>query len=205
MQLSTDGGLALLGSSGVLADTETGDLLALGVRAPTLIPGAAPLITDGLPVATMDEAGSRFLYANTDATGIWQLAIVDLDPDDLGMAPQLSDAGIDPDSVEVERGSTATVEVQVTASSPVLGAGAMVMLNGLADPNVGLFQLLDDGAHGDGTMEDGVFANDAVAADCCAPVGPRSVRVSAETEGPDGMRHATAIDFEPFAVVEAGT
>ncbi len=78
------------------------------------------------------------------------------------------------------------------------------MRDGLADPNVGLFQLLDDGAHGDGTVADGVFANDAVGADCCATVGPRSVRVSAETDGPDGMRHATAIDFEPFAVVAAG-
>ncbi len=113
--------MAVLGASGVLADTETGNLVALGVRAPTLVPGAAPLITDGLPAATMDEAGHRFLYVNTDATGILQLVIVDLDPDDLGMAPQLSDAGIDPASVEEKGGSVATVEAQVTAPGAVLG------------------------------------------------------------------------------------
>ncbi|HEY7031623.1 MAG TPA: hypothetical protein VH482_09865 [Thermomicrobiales bacterium] len=203
MQLSGGGGLALLGSSGVLADTETGDLLALGVPGSTLIAGAVPLVGDGLYHATMDAQASRFLYSAGDAAGVLQLATVDRDPTDLGPAPLLTEASIDPPSVHAQGGSTATVRIRVASEGTLAGVGGRVLRDGLRDPNMGEYVLIDDGSHGDSTAGDGEFTNDGIVADCCAASGPRTVRILAQVQGSDGKRHATAIDVGPFAVVAA--
>lgn len=203
LQLSTDGRLALLGSSGVLADTRTGELLALGVAGPTLAAGMAPLVGNGLYRATMDAGANHFLYLTADAKGILQLARLDRDPTDLESAPRLDEATVEPVSVRDQGGSAATVRVRVEAAGTLVGVGATVLRNGLADPHVAIVNLFDDGSHGDAAASDRVFTNSEVRTDCCAALGPRIVRVLAQTQGVDGKRHATAVDVGPFAVVGA--
>lgn len=203
LQLSADGRLALLGSSGVLADTRTGALRALGVAGPTLDLGAAPLVDNGLFRATMDATADRVLYLSGDAKGVRQLATVALDPADPGAAPRLTEAGIDPPTVQEKGGSTASVRVRVAATGTLVGVGATTLRDGLADPNIGVVRLTDDGGHGDAVAGDGVFTNNGVGTDCCAAVGPRVVRVMAQGQGADGRRHATAVDLGAFAVVGA--
>jgi hypothetical protein len=201
MQLSEDGKLALLGSSGVLADTRTGALLALGVPAPTLANGAVPLVGNGLYQATMDSHADRFLYIAGDAAGIRQLAILDRDPADAGPSPRLSQATLDPATIQDQGNSAATVTVKVEHTGTLVGVGARVLYDGLNDPNAGDYLLWDNGSNGDAAAGDGVYTNNGVRTNCCAVVGPRAVRIYAQVQGSDGKRHATAIDVGPFAVV----
>jgi hypothetical protein len=82
-----------------------------------------------------------------------------------------------------------------------------ILRDGLPDDNNRTSPLLDDGASaadptaGDVTAGDGLFTSPGIYTDCCAVVGPRTVRIKAETLAADGLRHATAVDVEPFAVV----
>lgn len=201
LQLSEDGKLALLGSSGVLADTRTGALLALGVPAPTLANGAVPLVGNGLYQATMDAHADRFLYLAGDAAGIRQLAVLDRDPADAGPSPRLSEASLNPATIQAEGNSSATVTVRVKYTGTLVGVGARVLYDGLNDPNAGDYLLWDDGSNGDVAASDGIYTKNGVSTNCCAVIGPRTVRIYAQVQGSDGKRYATAIDVEPFAVV----
>jgi hypothetical protein len=128
---------------------------------------------------------------------------LDLNPVSLGQAPSIINPTIDPAFVLTEGRSAATFSAQVNASNTLVRVGSVVLRNGLADINVGRsVVLLDDGASGgDATAGDGVFTNNGISTDCCAAVGPRTVRVKAEVHGSDGKRHATAVEFEPFSVL----
>jgi hypothetical protein len=79
------------------------------------------------------------------------------------------------------------------------------LLHGRLDPNVDTWYygpMVDDGTTlGDAVAGDDVFTYDGIATNCCAEVGPRIVRVKAETQAADGLRHDTAVDVAPFAVV----
>lgn len=202
MRLSQDGGVLLLGSSGVIADTATGDLLSLGIITPSFPSGTAQLVGSGLFRATMDGTASRFLFL-TDATVGTQLAVLDIDPADPGDAPNLGEPVIDPAVVQVDGGSYATVQVAVATADPPTMVAAFVLDNGLIDGNLGVYGLADDGSHGDASAGDGVFTHDGVGANCCAQNGPRTVRVFAQAQGANGRRVATAVDFGPFAVTGA--
>ena len=199
MQLSLDGSALLLGSSGVMADTASGDLRALGVTVPGIV-SPAPLVGNGLSRATMDASAHRILYLAPDPAGVLQLARLDLDRTRAEEALALTDAAVTPTTIQNQEGSVATVRARVDATDALVGLGAAVLLDGLPDNDTPAVALLDDGSHGDGAAEDGLFANDGLSTSCCAVAGPRVVRVQAEAVGDDGRRVATAVDLPGFTV-----
>lgn len=201
IQLSFDGSRLLLGSTGLLYDTVGGGVLALGVAAPGFSGDPTPLVVDGLYHPTMSADASRAVYMFQPVGEPYQIARVDLNPPDLGPAPTITDAGIAPPYVLLEGRSAATVSARVSTVNPFLRVSSRVLRDGLPDPNVYTAVLYDDGATGgDPAANDGLFTSNGVGADCCAAIGPRVVRIKAETQAGDGLRHATAVDVEPFAV-----
>jgi hypothetical protein len=201
IQLSQDGSRLLLGSTGLLYDTTTGEVLALGVGAPGYSTDPAPLVIDGLYRATMNATATRALYLFQAYPEPYQLVRVDLNPGDLQGAPAITDVSVSPSYVLTEGRSTATVSARVNTANTLVRVSSRVLREGLPDDNTRTGPLLDDGAtSGDATASDGLFTNTTLVTDCCAVVGPRMVRIKAETQAADGLRHATAIDVSPFQV-----
>ncbi|MBA2445847.1 MAG: PD40 domain-containing protein [Nocardioidaceae bacterium] len=201
IQLSMDGSRLLLGSTGLLYDTASGQALALGVGAPGGPTDPAALVIDGLYRATMDAGATRALYLFQPYDQPYQLVQVDLNPADLGGAPAIDDPNVSPQYVLTEGGSTATVSARVTPPSGSLWVSSRVLRDGLPDANTYTGQLADDGAtSGDATAQDGLFTSNGIYTDCCAEVGPRTLRIKAENRASDGLQHATAVDVAPFQV-----
>lgn len=208
--LNHDGTRLLLGSTGLLIDTQSGAFLQLGVNAGVWQSGDPwPLMTDGLSLPTMNRDATRILYLSLDDRNISQLTILDLNPADLGAAPSISEAAVDPDVIPLASAGSATVTAKVATANPVLRVGVVVLVNGLRDPNVSASYagpLADDGlTNGDATSGDDVYTTDALRADCCAVEGQRVVRIQAETLSTDGYRHATAVNLNGFTVEGAVT
>jgi hypothetical protein len=202
IQLSFDGSRLLLGSTGILYDTASGQALALGVGTPGGPGDPAPLVIDGLYRATMDAGATRALYLFQPVGQPYELVRLDLNPADLGGAPTVTDASVSPSFVLTESRSTATVSARVSGNGG-LWVSNRVLREGLPDDNTYTSQLADDGATGgDATAQDGLFTSDGIYTDCCAVVGPRTVRIKAETQARDGLQHATAVDVTPFAVTD---
>ena len=200
--LSYDGSRLLLGSSGVLMDTETGEMLALALRGGWWTSDPLLLVGDGMFRATMSKDASRVLFVAGDEKGIRQLAILDVNPASLGGAPGVNDAQMDPLFVLTDGRSSSNITAKVTTTNTISRVSNAMLLKGMHDPNVGEEVMLDDGTQGDLTSGDGIFSNNAIRANGDAVVGPRTVRIKAEVRGGDGKRHATAIDIVPFAVVD---
>jgi Tol biopolymer transport system component len=200
LQLSADGSRLLLGSTGVLYDTATGAPLQLAAAGGSFSSDPAVLVYDGMAATTMNDRATRFLYlTNAGSTGVRQLATLDLNPSSLGDAPTVSSTIVDPGFLLSQGRSGATVQAQISASQPVVRVSGVVLRNGLADPNIAQPVLLDDGRNGDATAGDSLFRGN-LSTDCCAEIGPRTVRIKAEVRASDGRRHATAVDIEPFEV-----
>jgi hypothetical protein len=200
MTLSADGSELLLGSDGVLVDTSTGATQQLAARGGWWSGDPAPVLYDGLYKATMDASATRFLYLAADARGIQQLATLEIDPGGLGEAPAIADAAVNPPSLLLDGASAATVSARVSTSQTLLRVGDVFLSNGLTDVNVGGDVLLDEGTQGDATARDGIFTNSGARANCCAVVGPHTVRIKAELRAADGRRHATAVEIGPVEV-----
>jgi hypothetical protein len=129
-----------------------------------------------------------------------QLATLDLNPSSPGNAPSITNATIEPLFVLIEGRATAAVRAQVTTSDPFIRVSSVALRGGLNDANMRAVVLLDDGRNGDTQAGDRIFTSANLAADCCAEIGPRTVRIKAEARGSDGRRRATAVDLEPFEV-----
>jgi dipeptidyl aminopeptidase/acylaminoacyl peptidase len=204
IQLSTDGSRLLLGSTGLLVDTTSGDRLALGVSTVSVAGDPHPLVVDGLYRPTMNAQATRVAYLFQPPGEPYQIARIDLNPDDLGGAPSVTEARVSPGYILTEGRSTATVSAQVTTLNTFLRVGSRVLYRSLPDPNVDTSYygaMVDDGASlGDATAGDDVFTYNGIVTNCCAEVGPRTVRIKAETQAADGLRHATAVDVVPFQV-----
>ncbi len=191
VQLSGDGSRLLLGSSGVLANTDGSGMVQLAITTPSS--GQLQLLLyDGMFHATMNSSASRFVYLFDRPL---QLATLEVNPDSLGDAPSIANPTIDPPFVLTMGRSAAMVSATVSASNPLIRVGNTVLLNGLDDPNV-FHQIMLD------TAGDGFFTNNNVSTNCCAVVGPRTVRVQSGVRGSDNQLHATAVEFAPFAVVD---
>jgi hypothetical protein len=202
IQLSVDGSRLLLDSTGVLYDTRGDGRLALGVGAPGVPSDHTPLVGDGLIGATMDARATRITYLFQPYPEPHQLVRLDLNPADLAGAPTITDTSIAPAYVLTEGRSTATVSARVSLLNP-LWVGGRVLRTGLPDDNTSVGPLVDDGTStGDVTASDGLFTSNAITTNCCAEIGPRTIRIKAETQAANGLRHATAVDVDPFAVVE---
>jgi hypothetical protein len=190
VQISADGSLLLLGSRGLLLNTDGSGMLQLAIFTPGSVFLNALLYNETFR-ATMNASATRFFYF---ALPFGQLATLEINPGSLGAAPSITNPGIDPPFVLTRGRSTATVSANVSASDPLDTAGNTVLLNGLDDPDVAHQIMTDTGG--------GLFASDRVFAGCCAVVGPRTVRVQAGLRTGDGKLHATAVEFGPFAVLE---
>ena len=205
IQLSAGGTRLLFGSTGLLYDTTSGERLILGATTSSVAGDPTPLVIDGLARSTMNAEATRFAYVFQPFAEPYQIARLDLNPGDLGGAPSVSEATVSPPFVLTETGSTATVSARVSTPNTFLRVGSRVLFRGLPDPNVNTWYwgpMVDDGASlSDAVAGDDVFTYDGVGTDCCAEVGSRIVRVKAETQAADGLRHATAVDIVPFAVV----
>jgi hypothetical protein len=213
LQLSADGSQLLVSPNGLLIDTGSGDARTLATPIPGLGGSQEAVITDGLPRATMDAEGERVLYVMrttrcADCVNLpEQLATLEIDPTDWGEAPAITDATIEPAEIGLAGASAATVTATVEGPHPVLGVGVAALLpGGVVDANVGHGRtLLDDGQDGDARAGDGVYTaagivhGDFVLRD--DDTGPRTVRIAAEVEDGNGLRHATAVEIGMLTVV----
>jgi Tol biopolymer transport system component len=205
MQLNSAGSRLLLGSTGLLFDTASGDHLALAVHARAHFSGdPAPLVVDMMSLATMDRDAKRVVYLAFDELTIPQLAVLDINPDDMGDAPIITTPSVAPASIQLAGASTSTVTAKIATVHPFIRVGVNALLNGSPDIHISSAYygpLADDGlTNGDKTAGDGVYTTDKLAADCCAVPGPRVLRIQAETKSADGYRHATAVNLSPFSV-----
>lgn len=213
-QLSQDGSLLLVSSTGLLLDTDSSAIDLLGISIPDVGGNHSAVLTDGLPRGTMNATGDRFLYVMRSvrcadcANQQEQLALLDLDPVDLGNAPVIGDTSIQPDTIGLGGASAATVTATIESADPILGVGFAALLFGFVDQNVGLARvLLDDGTNGDLTADDGIYT----VADIVHMVntvrepdtGPRTIRIAAESEDASGLRHATAMNIGTLTVVDS--
>jgi|GEM_PF-2331799 len=221
--LNTDGSKLLLGSTGVLMDTLTGSPLELSIGGDNQLVIPDPLVADGLTNPSMNSSATRFLYRTGEVGKDPELAILDLNPSNLGAAPSITQPTIDPPFVLTNGRSNATITAKVSTSSTIKGVGNFALYSG-AYPSLlgglnttrieGLYDrsvpspennghvMLDDGKNGDGAAGDGVYGNNRIFASNDEPVGSRLIRVTAEVRASDGRRHATAIDFESLTVTD---
>lgn len=213
-QLSRNGARLLVSSNGLLFDTATSEATLLATSITGVGGNHLAVLTDGLPRGTMDAGGENFLYVMRTircadcANQQEQLATLALDPADLGSAPFLSNGSIEPAEIGLDHSSEATVSVTVTTSDQVLGVGFAALRGAEVDSNVspGLV-LLDDGLNGDLVAGDGVYTVSGVTHGYVVArdgdTGPRTVRVAAEVEDANGLRHATALDIGTLTVADA--
>jgi hypothetical protein len=212
-QLTQTGSKLLVSSNGLLFDTASGDAELLGASISGVGGNHEAVLTDGLPRGTMDDAGEQFLYVMRTvrcadcANQQEQLATMTIDPVDLGSAPVISNGSIAPASILPEYGSEAVISASVSTDGQVLGVGFSALLGSEVDANLSTaVVLLDDGTHGDAVAGDQTYTAGGIVH---APVvvrdqdiGPRIVRVAAEVEDGNGLRHATAVDIGTLTVDE---
>ncbi|HLJ45824.1 MAG TPA: choice-of-anchor D domain-containing protein [Bryobacteraceae bacterium] len=195
-QISADGSLVYVENGGRVYRSDGSGFYPLALNSP----GANSHPVIGSFNASMNSTGTRFVYLSGDASGIRQLATIDVNPSSTGASPAVTNPAINPPFVLVNGGSAATVSASVTTSNTLAGVVGMVVKNGVPDPNINGQPMFDDGTHGDAVTGDGVFTNNGVRTDCCATAGARTVRIQAEDRA-GTRRHGTAVDLATFAVV----
>jgi uncharacterized protein (TIGR03437 family) len=194
VQLSADGRLAL--AYDILYNTDGSGALELS----TLLND----LSYGHPL--MDATATHFVYPfvvpGTYSQGLSQLATAEIDPTNLGAAPVILSPAVNPDYAVAGGNPQGTVTAGLSVSGQVLGMNYAFLLNGLVeDPVNGDIFLVDDGTSGDKTPGDGIYTSNNVIAKSDAPIGPRLLRLFAETVDASGLRHGTSIDLTPFSVV----
>ena len=159
------------------------------------------LITGGFPLATMNGTADRFVYSSTDDAGIAQLATLDINPAGLGEAPSVSSPTLSQATIALSNASQATVSATVKTADKVTRVSVALINAGLHDNDSSDPVLLDDGTQGDLVAGDGNYTSNRLSVDCCATLGPRTVRLKAEVRDAGNRRHATAIEFGGLSVV----
>ena len=200
-QLSHDG--SKLYYVGTLYNTDASGRLALAIPGPGLS-GDPPLIINnyGLFQASMTDSATRFLYKADYNTGQpLQLAILDVNPASLGLAPAVTNPKIAPPYVLADGSSASTVSSHVSTNQTLVRVNGVSLRDGVSDNTVlnGGAILLDDGTQGDVTAGDGIFTSNRAWG--APPLGPRLVRMRAEVRAGDGKRHSTALDVAQLDVV----
>lgn len=201
LQLDETGEQLLIDPLGYLVDLESGDITLL------VVPGAGGthegVLTDGLPAASMNATGTRFLYAIqyvtcADCANLQdQLAVLDLSPSDAGIVPEFSDLTIDVDD-------EGYLVISMT-SDDVYGIYAAALIDGweLDSQIGGRVFLHDDGLDADEVEGDSVFTSRQInltARPGAAEPGPRTLRIGVEFVGTDGLHHAVAWDAAELTV-----
>ncbi len=201
-----DGSKLLLGGTGILCDTQTGEVLQLAMSAAT----PEPVAPEGMRFATMNMSGNRFGYLIGKYQDQYHLAYCDLNPIIPGNAPAPYDININPDYVLTNQRSYATITARVNTTMQLKNVACSFLHNGLRDVYVCVGdrtppQLMDDGTEDDAVAGDGIYTNGNVYALNEASVGPKTVRIKVEGKDSDGRRHAMAMDLTPFEVSENAT
>lgn len=212
LQLSADGSLLLVSPDGLLIDTDSSEAWLLSAAISGAGGNHEAVITEGLPRATMNADGSRFLYVMhaarcADCLNLpEQLATLDINPADPGAAPAITDVSIEPAEIGLGGASSTTITAAVESTGGNPFVGFVALLDGsTVDTNLGGAHALDD----DGTGADVAAGDDVysvgpvvhafnVARD--SDEGPRTVRIAAEYLGSDGLRHGVAIDAGTLVV-----
>jgi hypothetical protein len=206
MALNADGSQLVSGALALLYPTAGGDPVSLLMSTGGWGGSALPIGTDAFdigPAFSMSGDGRRFVYLNYDGLpahpGTKQIALVDLNPTSVGAAPAVTGPTFSPASIPHDRSVSSTVNARISGGGTLVGAGNAVILGGVEDTAgswvSGRLEMRDDGMMGDRTAADGVFTTrGGIHAGTGATVGPRVVRIKAESKAADGRRHATAID-----------
>ncbi len=197
LQLTADGSKLLVGSSGMLFETNGSGAVPLGLSSNLF----SRLAADGLEQATMNSDATKFIYlVFSDGIGFNVMARLDVNPPALGGAPSLTNPAASP--AFVYRGNVSGSTLSVQAASPVTEVGSRFILPGGLpsanfEPSSGA--LTDAGLRGD-VAGDGIFSTNDLFAGSSATLGARVVRLKAELTDTNGRRHATAIDFTPLSI-----
>ena len=201
---TADGAWLQLGSTGLLIATDGSDRMYSLTATRT---GAGKvLLNGGMLRGTMSHTAQRYAYLCQDERNSQefrqrvQIATLEVNPPGLGGAPEIGAVTIEPPYIIPDKQS-ATIKAAVTSGHPLVLVSKVPMRNGLADPTVSSEILYDDGrTSGDETAGDGVFTSNRLFAQSNAEMGPRIIRVDAESRAEDARRHATAVDTAPIPV-----
>jgi hypothetical protein len=206
-QLTRDG--AQLLCSGTLYDTKTGAPTPLFQSAPALAGDPPPIAYLNGPSMSMDLTGRRILYQAPSRTfGMSldeprELALLAIDPVTTGAAPRLSNPTIRPPFLLPDFDSQTTLTITARGAK-ILRVASNIFRNGRTELCSWTRSiLLDDGTIVDRKAGDGVYTAGGVGTGCtAADAGPRTVRFKAESQAPNGKRHATAVDVSGLVLRE---
>lgn len=198
--------------SQVMFDGQLGHLFnsdgsgVMQVTAPTIGGAGYPLISEGLPRATMSSNGSSFLYSFLDpVTNLVQLSMLYVNPGALGSSPTLSEIGTNPNTISISPQTASTFTARLTpanGSDSIKYIGNATLLNNRLDIKVPAKTFYDDGVSvGDVTANDMLYTHWGINASSDAVPGPRTMRINAEIIDAGGYVHGTSVDIEPFYVV----
>jgi hypothetical protein len=207
VQLTADGSKLLLGTSGLLLNTDNSGAVQIGTHAD--LSGGYGLVHAMLYHPTMNGAGTEFLYTFRDRTATFQLAVAHLNPTDLGGDPAISNISISPPYLLTELRSTTTISATVSAGSTPVGVDEEFLRGSVAEyeyPDGYDFtdgQLYNDGTYGS-TLGSSTYTSNNVTISYDPPPGPRTVRVSAGTVDGSGLQHLTAVEVDGITVIAPG-
>ena len=202
LTLSDDGSRLLSGDTALLFDTAGGDPVLLYQLTGGDGEAQGGPWHEGTGLFAMTGDAERFVYWNWDAANVMQLGLLELDPDDLGGAPAISNPRFSESSIPRDRSVGSKVSCEI-ADASLVRAGTAVLLHGVEDTAGSWLSrepvMRDDGMGSDQTADDGVFTSDPITSGEGGEVGPRLIRIKAESKTGD-KRHATAIDVSGFEV-----
>jgi hypothetical protein len=199
IRLSDDGSVLNTGSTGRLYRTNGGGALDLAVIGGWFSTDPESVI--GAYLMTMNNEATRFVYLHRcGGCSLFKPAVLLINPGSLGQAPTIGAVAVNPAYVLTDRRSSTTLRARVTTPNTLVRVSGAFLRKGLLDNQIDQPVLLDEGTQGDVKAGDGIFTNNQIGASSGATVGPRTVRVRAEVHTSSQVRHATVVDFEPFAV-----
>ena len=191
VELTQDGSKLLLGSTGLLINTDNSGVVQLGTDV-----NIETLVHPSLFHPTMNSTGTEILYTMNDLNDEFQLAVAQINPANLGVDPTISNVTINPSYLLTQSQSSITVSAAVSASSTPVGVSEAFQLNGLDElEEFSDDPLYDDGTHGDVTANDDTYTNNGITTQS-TQTGPRGLRISAETVDGSGMQHVTTVEVD---------
>ena len=189
-----DGSKLLDGGSGYVFNTDGSSVWQL---APNVL-GAADwtLVHGATDYGSMSYDGTRFAYVYFDTGRLYQLASAEI-TDTLGQAPDITNPSISPANILYSVANNVTMQAQVSAPAGSIitqVAGAIMIYNGIQNK---LTDIKMDNTSGSTYS----FNSWTTPSQWLSTKGRQVVRIVAESTL-SGTRHATQIEFEPFAIVD---
>jgi Tol biopolymer transport system component len=192
MQISNDGSRLLLGGANraALVRTDKTGLVQLAITTPPQ-GDLQGLLSGTLYQVTMNGDATRYAYVAFPPNQTNQLATMRANPDSPGVAPTITNPTVSPSQILTNGRSTVSLSASVTAPDPLLTVGDTVLYSGEDDGNV---------AHNVMSNAGGNVYSTSISTNCCAIVGPHTLRIQAGTRSADNRLHATAVEFSALVV-----